>query len=253
MRLETLGALNFSAAVLAIEARGAASQMGLMRSYALQITSLTSMTARLASVAENASNAVERIAEYSRLKEEAPAVIKSSAPDGWPSDGALLCCAVLCCAVLCCAVLCCAVLCCAVLCCAVLCCAVLCCAVLCCAASYLSAAVSQLHVTPLSICIHLLLGHGWCQTLVSAVHQQGAICFLDPKQGFWVKDPKVVKRVGLVTISPQQCVHWLQIEFKDMKMRYRPGLPLLLKGLNSALRLAQPVELLAEQVRKHFF
>lgn len=88
VRLETLGALAaFSAAVLAIESRGAASQMGLTLSYALQITSLTSMTVRLASVAENAFNAVERIAEYSRLKEEAPAVIEGSAPDDWPSAG----------------------------------------------------------------------------------------------------------------------------------------------------------------------
>lgn len=88
VRLEFLGALAaFSAAVLAIESRGAASQMGLTLSYALQITSLTSMTVRLASVAENAFNAVERIAEYSRLKEEAPAVIEGSAPDDWPSAG----------------------------------------------------------------------------------------------------------------------------------------------------------------------
>ena len=99
VRLETLGALAaFSAAVLAIEARGAASQMGLTLSYALQITSLTSMTVRLASVAENAFNAVERIAEYSRLKEEAPAVIEDSAPDGWPSAGkvSVPCCAAMC-------------------------------------------------------------------------------------------------------------------------------------------------------------
>ena len=88
VRLETLGALAaFSAAVLAIEARGAASQMGLTLSYALQITSLTSMTVRLASVAENAFNAVERMAEYSKLKEEAPAVIPNSAPSDWPSAG----------------------------------------------------------------------------------------------------------------------------------------------------------------------
>ncbi|KAL3160420.1 hypothetical protein ABBQ32_010743 [Trebouxia sp. C0010 RCD-2024] len=88
VRLETLGALAaFSAAVLAIESRGAASQMGLTLSYALQITTLTSMTVRLASVAENAFNAVERIAEYSRLKEEAPAVIQNSAPADWPSAG----------------------------------------------------------------------------------------------------------------------------------------------------------------------
>ena len=92
VRLETLGALAaFSAAVLAIESRGAASQMGLTLSYALQITSLTSMTVRLASVAENAFNAVERIAEYSRLKEEAPAVIDNSAPADWPSAGKVTC------------------------------------------------------------------------------------------------------------------------------------------------------------------
>ena len=56
------------------------------------------MTVRLqlASVAENAFNAVERFAVYSRLKEEAPAVIENSAPDGWPSAGKVsdvLCCA----------------------------------------------------------------------------------------------------------------------------------------------------------------
>lgn len=88
MRLETLGALAaFSAAVLAIESRGQASQMGLTLSYALQITSLTSMTVRLASVAENAFNAVERMAEYSNLQEEAPAVVRDSAPPDWPSAG----------------------------------------------------------------------------------------------------------------------------------------------------------------------
>lgn len=88
MRLEILGALAaFSAAVLAIESRGAASQMGLTLSYALQITTLTSMTVRLASVAENSFNAVERIAEYSRLKAEAPPVIENSVPPDWPSAG----------------------------------------------------------------------------------------------------------------------------------------------------------------------
>lgn len=66
--------------------------MGLTLSYALQITSLTSMTVRLASVAENAFNAVERMAEYSRLKEEAPSVIRDSAPPDWPTNGKVQCC-----------------------------------------------------------------------------------------------------------------------------------------------------------------
>ena len=45
------------------------------------------MTVRLASVAENAFNAVERMAEYSKIKGEAAAVIPKSAPEDWPSAG----------------------------------------------------------------------------------------------------------------------------------------------------------------------
>ena len=41
-----------------------------------------------------------------------------------------------------------------------------------------------------------------------------------------------MEKVCLVTNSIQQCLHRLQIEFKDVKMRYRPGLPLVLKGLD---------------------
>ena len=75
--------------------------MGLTLSYALQITSLTSMTVRLASVAENAFNAVERMAEYSRLKEEAPSVIRDSAPPDWPTAGKVICLQALSCCTVC--------------------------------------------------------------------------------------------------------------------------------------------------------
>ena len=47
VRLETLGALAaLAAAMLTVEARGAASIFGLVLSYALQITILTSITVR---------------------------------------------------------------------------------------------------------------------------------------------------------------------------------------------------------------
>lgn len=42
---------------------------------------------RLASLVENGFNAVERIAEYSELKEEAPKEIPGTKPDDWPSRG----------------------------------------------------------------------------------------------------------------------------------------------------------------------
>jgi len=48
VRLETLGALAaLAAALLTVEQRGAASDFGLVLTYALQITMLTSITASL--------------------------------------------------------------------------------------------------------------------------------------------------------------------------------------------------------------
>lgn len=49
------------------------------------------MQVRLASLVENCFNAVERISEYSELKEEAPTDIDGSKPDDWPSRGLVSC------------------------------------------------------------------------------------------------------------------------------------------------------------------
>lgn len=42
---------------------------------------------RLASIAENSFNAVERIDEFCKLPQEAPAKIPGAKPDGWPTRG----------------------------------------------------------------------------------------------------------------------------------------------------------------------
>lgn len=65
-----------------------ASQMGLLLSYALNITSLLTMTLRLASVAENSFNAVERVGTYIEMPPEGALVNENSRPPpGWPSEG----------------------------------------------------------------------------------------------------------------------------------------------------------------------
>lgn len=67
-----------------------ASQMGLLLSYALNITSLMTMTLRLASVAENSFNAVERVGTYTDLLPEGALIIENNRPPpGWPSEGAI--------------------------------------------------------------------------------------------------------------------------------------------------------------------
>ncbi|XP_058071596.1 ABC transporter C family member 2-like [Magnolia sinica] len=67
-----------------------ASTMGLLLSYALNITSLLTAVLRLASMAENSLNAVERVGTYIELPSEAPAVIESNRPPpGWPSAGTI--------------------------------------------------------------------------------------------------------------------------------------------------------------------
>jgi ABC-type multidrug transport system fused ATPase/permease subunit len=68
-----------------------APQMGLLLSYALNITSLMTTTLRLASMAENSFNAVERVGNYTDLEPEAPLVIEDHhPPPGWPSDGQIV-------------------------------------------------------------------------------------------------------------------------------------------------------------------
>lgn len=67
-----------------------ASSMGLLLSYALNITNLLTGVLRLASLAENSLNAVERVGTYMDLPSEAPLVIETSRPPpGWPSEGTI--------------------------------------------------------------------------------------------------------------------------------------------------------------------
>jgi ABC-type multidrug transport system fused ATPase/permease subunit len=96
VRLEFLGGLMiWMTGTLAVfanaRARDPASfapQMGLILSYALNITNLMTAVLRLASLAENSFNAVERVGNYIDLEQEAPLVIEDHRPPpGWPSAG----------------------------------------------------------------------------------------------------------------------------------------------------------------------
>ncbi|EXC25625.1 ABC transporter C family member 2 [Morus notabilis] len=98
IRLETVGGLMiWFTATFAVMQNGRAahqqefaSTMGLLLSYALNITSLLTAVLRLASLAENSLNAVERVGTYIDLPSEAPAIIESNRPPpGWPSAGAI--------------------------------------------------------------------------------------------------------------------------------------------------------------------
>ncbi|KAK1277387.1 ABC transporter C family member 2 [Acorus gramineus] len=96
IRLETLGGtmiwLTATFAVMqnqrAENQVAFASTMGLLLSYALNITNLLTAVLRLASLAENSLNAVERVGTYIELPSEAPLVIENNRPPpGWPSLG----------------------------------------------------------------------------------------------------------------------------------------------------------------------
>ncbi|KHN47341.1 ABC transporter C family member 2-like [Glycine soja] len=98
IRLETLGGLMiWLTATFAVMQNGRAenqqefaSTMGLLLSYALNITSLLTGVLRLASLAENSLNAVERIGTYIDLPSEAPSIIDDNRPPpGWPSSGSI--------------------------------------------------------------------------------------------------------------------------------------------------------------------
>ncbi|KAF5764677.1 putative ABC-type xenobiotic transporter [Helianthus annuus] len=98
IRLETVGGLMiWFTATFAVMQNGKArnqeafaSTMGLLLSYALNITSLLTAVLRLASLAENSLNAVERVGTYIELPSEAPPVIEDSRPPpGWPSSGSI--------------------------------------------------------------------------------------------------------------------------------------------------------------------
>ncbi|GJP74244.1 hypothetical protein CLOP_g4860 [Closterium sp. NIES-67] len=96
IRLEFLGGLMiFATAVFAVmdvqragDQAALAPVMGLILSYALQITAMMTMVLRLLSVAENSFNAVERVGSYADIPPEAPAIIPSHRPPpGWPKQG----------------------------------------------------------------------------------------------------------------------------------------------------------------------
>ncbi|KAJ4837826.1 Multidrug resistance-associated protein 1 [Turnera subulata] len=98
IRLETLGGLMiWFTATFAVMQNGRAddqqafaSTMGLLLSYALNITGLLTGVLRLASLAENSLNAVERIGTYVDLPSEAPLIIENNRPPpGWPSSGSI--------------------------------------------------------------------------------------------------------------------------------------------------------------------
>lgn len=98
IRLETVGGLMIwltaTFAVMQNERaenqQAFASTMGLLLSYALNITSLLTAVLRLASLAENSLNAVERVGTYIELPSEGPSIIEGSRPPpGWPSAGSI--------------------------------------------------------------------------------------------------------------------------------------------------------------------
>ncbi|KAJ0927366.1 putative ABC-type xenobiotic transporter [Helianthus annuus] len=98
IRLEAVGGLMiWLTATFAVMQNGKArnqeafaSTMGLLLSYALNITTLLTAVLRLASLAENSLNAVERVGTYIELPSEAPAVIEDNRPPpGWPSSGSI--------------------------------------------------------------------------------------------------------------------------------------------------------------------
>ncbi|GKA84558.1 ABC transporter C family member 2 isoform X1, partial [Tanacetum coccineum] len=98
IRLETVGGLMiWLTATFAVMQNGKArnqeafaSTVGLLLSYALNITTLLTTVLRLASLAENSLNAVERVGTYIELPSEAPSVIDDNRPPpGWPSSGSI--------------------------------------------------------------------------------------------------------------------------------------------------------------------
>lgn len=98
IRLETLGGLMiWLTATFAVVQNGRAenqkafaSTMGLLLSYALNITSLLTAVLRLASLAENSLNAVERVGTYIELPSEGPSIVEDDRPPpGWPSAGSI--------------------------------------------------------------------------------------------------------------------------------------------------------------------
>ncbi|KAG6487042.1 hypothetical protein ZIOFF_055624 [Zingiber officinale] len=97
IRLETMGGIMIwlTATFAVVQNQHAehhkafASSMGLLLTYALNITNLLTAVLRHASLAENSLNAVERVGTYIDLPSEAPVIESSRPPPAWPSAGTI--------------------------------------------------------------------------------------------------------------------------------------------------------------------
>lgn len=95
-RLQFIGSLIiFSSSSLAILTRlgdhpMSAGMVGLVMSYALQITSSLNMIVRMTVEVESSVVCVERVLEYSQLKPELPAIVDNNRPPAyWPLNGSI--------------------------------------------------------------------------------------------------------------------------------------------------------------------
>ncbi|KAK9963932.1 hypothetical protein ABG768_005147 [Culter alburnus] len=90
MRLESLGNLVvFFSALFAVISRDSLNSglVGLSISYALNVTQTLNWLVRMTSELETNIVAVERVNEYTEIKNEAPWVTSNRPPDDWPSAG----------------------------------------------------------------------------------------------------------------------------------------------------------------------
>ncbi|KAL7855414.1 hypothetical protein AOLI_G00190180 [Acnodon oligacanthus] len=90
MRLESLGNLVvFFAALFSVISRDTLDSglVGLSISYALNVTQTLNWFVRMTSELETNIVAVERVREYTEIKNEAPWSTDDRPPDGWPSEG----------------------------------------------------------------------------------------------------------------------------------------------------------------------
>ncbi len=93
VRLEFIGALVvfgsaiFSVLTIMLNGRISSSIIGLMLTYSLTITQTLNWMVRQSCEIETNIVSVERIKEYSELKQEAPFVTDTKVPQGWPEGG----------------------------------------------------------------------------------------------------------------------------------------------------------------------
>lgn len=81
------GLIVFGAGTTILFTNLSAGWAGIAFNYASQITSMISNLIQVHSSMEMAMNAVERVEEYSRLEQEAPAIMAFRPPDNWPNEG----------------------------------------------------------------------------------------------------------------------------------------------------------------------